>query len=210
MTKRLAWYIYILRDDAFGAFDPVSILTLFTRQRSMNNNNEVKLLSARRVSEYLNLSLRTVQRLSQKGKIKGIRIGSRWKYYESDIKKYLTIGTDLLKAHAKVIHASSERRLSPRINCFIPCQIEVNIPKRKEIYAQGNILNISEGGLFLDNPGESINIKPDDPVSLYFNLSGKGVLEANGRVLRKQNKGLAVKFRNISKNLKMEIRHYVG
>lgn len=194
----------------------------------MNNNNEVKLLSARRVSEYLNLSLRTVQRLSQKGKIKAIRIGSRWKYYDSDIKKYLAIGTDFSNANTKVIHGSSERRLSPRLNCFIPCQIEVNpvrsrmrthasatsngvnIPKRKEIYAQGDILNISEGGLFLYNHRKVINVKPDDPVSLYFNLNGNGLIEANGRILRKQHKGLAVKFINISNNLKMEISHYVG
>jgi excisionase family DNA binding protein len=49
-----------------------------------------KLYDAREIAERLGLHLRTVQMLFHEGKIRGMKIGNRWKAYESDIQAYLT------------------------------------------------------------------------------------------------------------------------
>jgi excisionase family DNA binding protein len=51
--------------------------------------DEQRLYDAREISRRLGLHLRTVQMLFHQGKIRGMKIGNRWKAYESDLQAYL-------------------------------------------------------------------------------------------------------------------------
>lgn len=183
-----------------------------------NQNHQKELIPAREVSRILSIPLRTVQRLSQEGKIKAIKIGNRWKYYKSDILKHRNYGTTFANKpirilHTKEINQFTERRIHPRINCSIPCDIKVIIPDKKEIITNARILNISEGGTFIESINDEENfkqIKNDDPIKIKFKLVGQDPLETNGRILRKQHNGLAIKFRLINYNTKQQIKEYIG
>lgn len=186
-------------------------------------NKKIKLLSTRQVSEYLSLSVRTVQRLAEQGKIKAVKIGGQWKCSEADIKRYLSSGTDFSKEPARKPNNFTqpfqegtgfiERRACPRVNCYLPCYIKVIIPQKKEIFIQSRILNIGKGGVFLENYNNEdtfLCIKNDDPVNLTFVLNKERLVDMEGRVVRTQKEGIAVKFRNISDNAKEAIDDYVG
>jgi excisionase family DNA binding protein len=51
--------------------------------------DDQRLYDAREIAQRLGLHLRTVQMLFHQGKIRGMKIGNRWKAYESDIQAYL-------------------------------------------------------------------------------------------------------------------------
>lgn len=175
--------------------------------------NKTNFLNAKQVSECLGIPLRTVQHLSKKGKIKAIKIGNNWKYFKNDIDKYLLSGTDFFREPARKPDSAIDRRIHPRINCSIPCAAKVSIPDEKEISFIGRISNISQGGVFVKNHGDDnlfSRIKNDDPINLKFELNGSTGLEVNGRVLRKQNNGAAVIFRNISEDTRKIIANYIG
>lgn len=182
-------------------------------------------LTAEEVSKFLNIPLRTLYRLSKQGKIRAFKIGDKWRYNKSDIEKYGLTDTDFSKESIrrppsfrstwqnKVKGVLFERRTHPRINCFIPCHIKVIIPQKREVFTQARILNISEGGLFIENCENEdvfLNIRNDDPIDLEFELTKWGELKANGRVLRTHDGGVAVKFRDISRDTKEKISRYVG
>lgn len=175
-------------------------------------NKKIKLLSTKQVGEYLGLSVRTVQRLAEQGKIKAVKIGSQWKYFAEDIKKHLNFGTDFSKEPARIPNNPTERRVYPRINCSLPCYIKIVIPQKKEIYTQSRIINISEGGSFLENCNNDrifLNIKNDDPINLSFKLE-ENELETDGRVLRNDDNGIAVKFKKLYPNAREIIKEYIG
>lgn len=159
-------------------------------------------LSAKEVSQYLSIPLRTVQRLSKEGKIKAIKIGSKWKYSRDDVAKYRNYGTDFSSEPARRPDNFAERRTYPRINTNLECLYSVKLPPFKNITASGIIKNVSAGGVFLIAQGE---IEIDDPIDLEF--TG---IKANGRIVRKGNNGYGVKFRNISREDKDKIIKYVG
>lgn len=184
----------------------------------MDNKNN--LLSVNEASRYLSMSERTIQRLSKQGKIKGIRFGGRWKFSKKDIEEYLSSGIDFSKTPVRIPHYSSlkpeqatERRYFPRINCALLCSLKVIIPTKKQVYASGMILNISKGGIFLENYKNDtsfLNIRNDDPVNLSFKLFEDNKLEQEGRMVRIQNKGIAIKFKNLHSNVREIIKEYVG
>lgn len=170
-------------------------------------------LSSKQVSEMLGVHVRTVQRLTNQGKIKAIKIGKLFKYNKKDIEQYLLQGIDFSKEPIRKLHDFHERRTNPRINCFLQCYIKVIIPQKKEISTMARILNINEGGIFLencDNEEEFINIRSDDPINLKFELNERNKLELDARVVRIQNKRLAVKFKNLNQNVREVIKEYVG
>lgn len=160
------------------------------------------LLSAKDVSIYLSIPLRTVQRLSKEGKIKAVRIGNKWRYSKDDIVRYRNYGTDFSREPARRVNDLIERRVYPRINCSLKCQYSINIPPFKNISQTGLIKNIGAGGVFLVTQ-EDIEI--DDPIDLEF----IGI-EASGRIIRKGDNGFGIKFRNISNEDKDRIIKYVG
>lgn len=181
------------------------------------------LLTVREASILLRVHIRTIQRLSLQGKIKAIKIGNQWRYKKSDIENYFSHGTDFSKQPARfpdnIIQSEqvrddfSERRTHPRINCSIQSDIKVIIPQKKEITTQARILNISEGGVFLENCSNEqgfINIKNDDPINFNFNINNNKKLELDGRVLRTCQEGIAVKFKEIHHDKRKLIKQYVG
>lgn len=58
-------------------------------------NRDKLFLTARQVSEHLDISLRTIQRLSKMGVIKSFKLGGKWRYVREDIEKY---GTNFITA----------------------------------------------------------------------------------------------------------------
>lgn len=52
-------------------------------------NPEERLLTVREVAEYLRLSPRTVRLWLQTGKLRGLRVGGRWRVRESDLVEFL-------------------------------------------------------------------------------------------------------------------------
>lgn len=170
-------------------------------------------LTAKQISKYLFIHLRTIHRLSKQGKVRAFKIGGRWRYLKSDIEKYSLNNTDFSKEPTRIPSNFIEHRSFPRINCSITCHITIIIPEKKEVHADARILNISEGGLFLENiknEGEFLNIRMDDPMNLSFEMNGKDNLEVGGRVLRIQNGGVAIKFRSILGDARDKINHYIG
>jgi excisionase family DNA binding protein len=176
-------------------------------------NGKEKLLTVKEARKYLSLSERTLQRLSQQGNIRSIKMGGQWKYLKEDIEGYLQNGIDLSIKSARIFGNSIEKRDFPRINCALPCCINVIIPKKKEINSKGIILNISEGGLFLENSNNTKpfpDIKTDDPIDIEFVIDDNCKLNANGRVVRIQDSGIAVKFRNLNEDVREGIGRYIG
>lgn len=171
------------------------------------------LLSSREVSRYLSIPLRTIQRLTKQGKIRAIKIGKKWRYKKSDIEQYSNFGTDFSMEPARNPNDFIERRAYPRINCSLNCSMNIFIPDEKKIFSIGRISNISQGGVFIKNHNNnniSNHIRTDDPINLKFDLNENDRLKVNGRVLRIQNGGVAVKFRNIKDSVRETISKYVG
>ena len=169
------------------------------------------LMNVNEVALYLRIPLKTVYRIAKQGKIKGIKIGKHWRFLKQDIDYYLLYGKN--KVHIPDQISSVERRTSPRINCLLPCYIKVLIPQKKELQSQTRILNISEGGVFMENCENNYiftKILNDDPIKLDFKLIENIKLEQEGRVLRVSDKGIAVKFRNLNPSTREMIRKYVG
>lgn len=164
------------------------------------------LITAKKVSEYLSIPLRTIHRLSKQGRIKSFKIGGKWFYQKSEIEKYLQYGTSFGNSPDRINNDSLERREYPRINTHIECVYSIDLPE-KSAERKAIIKNISAGGSLLtdDNLCPSI----DDPVCIRFRLFDN-ILEAGARVVRKTGKGFAIKFRNIDKFQQEEIIRYVG
>lgn len=170
-------------------------------------------LTSKQVSKSLCITLRTVQRLSKAGKIKSIKVGNQWRYLKEDIEKYVSFGTDFTKEPARKPNAFIERRAYPRINCFLPCYTKVIIPQKKSASTMARILNISEGGIFIEdfyNDKQFLKIKTDDPIEVTFEIDKVTKIDMDGRGLRVEDKGIAVKFRKIKSEAKELIREYVG
>lgn len=161
------------------------------------------LLTAKEVSEYLSIPLRTVQRLSKQGKIRAVRMGNKWRYSKDDIVRYRDYGTDFSREPVRRINEQVERRNYPRINCNLRCQYSIVLPPFKDISSSGIIKNISACGVFLIVDGGQID--GDDPVDLEFMD-----IKAKGRIVRKDNGGFGIKFRDISNEDKDRIIKYVG
>lgn len=52
-------------------------------------NSEVRLLTVQEVADRLRLSARTVRLWLQTGRLKGLRVGGRWRVRESDLMEFL-------------------------------------------------------------------------------------------------------------------------
>ncbi len=50
-----------------------------------------KLYTVNELTEILRVSQRTIYRYLKSGELKGVKVGSEWRFKESDLKKYLKI-----------------------------------------------------------------------------------------------------------------------
>lgn len=181
----------------------------------MNNNiKNVHFLTSKQVSKYLYIPLRTVQKLSKEGKIRAVKIGNQWRYKKADIEYYISSGTDFSKEPSRKPDNFVERRAYPRINTNLKCSYSLNLPPFKQINSEGIIKNISAVGvLLIMKNGELKEIQIDDPVDMDFILSLDNQqinINANGKVVRRTDEGVGIKFRNVSKEMQNRILEYAG
>lgn len=191
-----------------------------------NNIKNVHFLTSKQVSKYLFIPLRTVQRLTKEGKIKGVKIGKQWRYKRADIEYYISRGTDFSGEPERIpgnitktpgIHREAgfiERRAFPRINSSLNCRYSVNLAPFKDTNSEAIIKNLSAGGAALIIQGEEINkIDTGDPIDLDFDLTRKREtlnIKIEGRIVRKDGAGIGIKFRDIDEETKNKIIQYVG
>lgn len=166
-------------------------------------------LSSREISKYLDIPLRTIQKLTQCGKIKGIKVGKQWRFKKYDVERYLTFGTDFSKEPTRKPINFIERRTYPRINSNFKCQYVINLQPHKNICNEEMIINISAGGVLFSIKDKDINkVEIGDPVDLDFNLDNKTdvlSIKAEGRLIWKKNYRIGIKFRNIDEDMKNKI-----
>lgn len=160
-------------------------------------------LISKQVSEYLCVPLRTIQRLTKEGKIKGVKIGKQWRYAKEDIERYLFLGTDFSKEPIRRPNEFVERRTYPRINANFECRYSIKLHPFKEIISNGIIKDISAGGVLVVCRDDGIEI--GDPINLDFMD-----IKTEGRVVRKNRDGFGIKFRNINEEYRNKIIRYIG
>lgn len=188
----------------------------------MPENFDEKILTIREVSEFLKIPLSTLYELVQKGKIPGKKIGRHWRFLQRDVLDFL--GGGARTGPAKSGH--EEKRRSPRMNVEGDCVYRVLLSARLEKEETGEICNLSEDGLCIlmkpkwdgrnfEVPAPSPQIQVGDPVHVFFRIPEMATFPVGvrGRVTRKFQDsvpGVAVKFRNLSKELQAMIHDYVG
>lgn len=175
-------------------------------------NNDI-FLNPKQVSQLLGIHLRTVQRLTKKGKIKGIKIGKLWKYKREDIEKYIVLGTDFSNEPERKQDKISfiEQRAFPRINSNFNCNYSIDLIPFKRINSLGIVKNISAGGVFLFCSKDKLSeVNIDDPVTLKFVIDNKINVFAAGKVVREEKNGVGVKFKHINKELRDIINSYAS
>lgn len=175
------------------------------------------LLTVKEVSHLLRVHIRTVQRLSKQGKIRAIKIGNQWRYKKPDIIQYREYGIESSNIPAlrnKEFVEHHDRRSYPRINSNLKCYFSVNLPPFKNINSTGIIENISACGILLIcSSNTKNNIKVGDPISLDFYIPASKEMfniKPEGRIVRKNNNRLGIKFRNISNKNENTIIQYTG
>lgn len=133
-----------------------------------------------------------------------------------DIERYFSQGTDFSCEPARKPNnfiERTDRRLYPRINSNFDCLYSINLAPFKEISSNGIIKDLSAGGVFIYN-NELNKIDINDPVDLRFVLvsdNNQNIdIKTNGRIVRKTQNGLGIKFKNIDEELKNRIIEYVG
>lgn len=168
------------------------------------------LMNIREISVYLRIPLKTVYRLAKQEKLKGVKVGKHWRFLKKNIDDYLKNGK---RSNAKT--QSFERRAYPRINSNFTCHYSVNLQPFRFVSNVGIIQNLSTSGilLFLNN-GDSNVVRVDDPIHLDFLLilDNKEELKINltGKIIRKSQNGLGIKFKKINKELQDKLIEYAS
>jgi excisionase family DNA binding protein len=81
------------------------------------NNNHRKFMTAKEVSEFLRIPLSTVYGLSQKGVLRGKKVGKHWRYLEEEIVGLFVPGEALAAAVSALEEEGSEKKqeLAPEL-----------------------------------------------------------------------------------------------
>lgn len=184
------------------------------------NKEKTYLLTVKEAAKLLHVHIRTVQRLSKKGKIKAVKIGNQWRYKRSDVERYAEFGIDISKeAERKQLIEKknierSDRRSYQRINSNISCDYSVNLHPFKSIKNKGILRNLSGGGVLFRAFCDDIKkIYIDDPIKIsfkYYYLDKQEYVETIGRVVRRNDNDIGVKFRNIKESVREKIIEYIG
>lgn len=158
-------------------------------------------LTTEQVSGLLGVHIRTVQRLTKQGRLKAIRIGRLWKYEKTVISNFISSAR---KTNPQ------ERRAYPRINSNFDCNYSVNLLPFSDIQNKGFIRNLSAGGVLLYAEEGLGKINVDDPIDLSFSLEKLNLLNINvtGKVVRKTNDSVGIKFKSIDREARKRIRKY--
>lgn len=169
-------------------------------------NEPKKVMTAEEVSQYLKIPLSTVYDLTKRGKLKGAKVGKHWRYFKDQIDRYLLGGKT-------PVSTPRERRESPRINCKLPAQLVAVVSAEPHPLQEGQILNLSEGGLLFEGLSTDGLLRTSDPVKASFALDGGEKVEAQGRIVHRlfeTRPSYGIKFRDLPKEVKTQIRKYVG
>ncbi|MEA3489167.1 MAG: PilZ domain-containing protein [Candidatus Omnitrophota bacterium] len=174
-----------------------------------------KYITVKRASKYLSIPLRTVYRLVNQGMIKSIRIGGKINCLLSDVEHCYEYGTNSFPEKERSANDQFDKRKHPRSNTNLICRYLISLPPFKDISSEAIIKNLSAGGVFLFSQNKALTgIDVDDRIELSFLLDLDNYKTVNvdikGRVVRKSEKGIAVKFRDIDENIKKSIKKYVG
>lgn len=176
--------------------------------QDLNQKND-RVMTTKEVSEYLKIPISSLWRLTHTGKIRGVKVGKHWRYFESDIKAFLR-GIQVYPSHdMKVL----DQRSFARIKCAIPAMMTILLPERKKVVIQGMIRDLSEGGIFFV-PASDLGVA--EPIQIRFSISQSEAsgIEAEGRVVHQTQdstkSGVGIKFRNLSQKDQGAIREYVG
>jgi excisionase family DNA binding protein len=145
-------------------------------------NNDNIILNAQQVSEYLRISLSTVHQLTRHQKLKSVKVGKQWRYLKKDIDRYLECGFEPAKEPA--VYRGAERRSAPRIKCLIQGFAVLTYNDREAWEGDGNVLNVSEGGMLFEslenlpvpNPEAEVRVK------VLLNPDDREEVELRGRV----------------------------
>ncbi|MBD3379888.1 MAG: helix-turn-helix domain-containing protein [Candidatus Omnitrophica bacterium] len=187
----------------------------YKKYKNCKMKKDKKYISVKEASGYLGIPLRTVYHLVKSGKIRSVRLGGRIRCLREDVLDPYDKGTfdPSVKDTCKV--QAPERRRTPRINAASQCSYKVDLEPLRSAEGEGMVKNLSSGGVFLLIDEKSLSgISSDDPVNVSFGLSFPGeeniILELAGRVLRKEDTGLAIKFRSIPEKEKQLIEEYIG
>lgn len=181
------------------------------------------ILTAKYVSAYMHIPLRTIYHLTKQGKIKGFKIGKHWRYRRRDVEDCFSLGIDFSKEPSRTYDNFCmgfyenkklvERREYPRMNCHVECNYSIDLPEKGKI-VKGTITNISGNGLLLCDKYNIDNVNTEDPVRLEFQLNSNGgnkcIIESEGRVVRKKSDRFGIKFRNLNKQYKDLIIRFIG
>jgi len=177
-------------------------------------NNDKKYMTAKQVSEYLQIPLPTVYRLITQNKIKSAKIGGSIRCFTEDVHNYEDYGTTYIFNKLRKNQSPKDERENPRINTELNCRYSLDLGSNN-IINEGIMRNLSLDGLFLENhENEPNEIHVDDPVNLMFVLPlyehNNKEINVNGRVRRKQDNGFAIKFRQVNERLKEDLKEYIG
>lgn len=181
-----------------------------------------KLLTALEVGTRLRISLSTVHHLTRTGQIHSVKVGKQWRYFEEEVEHYLWGGYDFRK-HAQE-RRKEDRRLYPRINCFIQGIADISNldPQKKKWEGGGNALNISEGGMLFEivytEPFDALQFKIKDQVTLrlYFpssvtpRVDGIDIEGQVARLDRDSQTRFGIIFQNLTPEASRIIQHYVN
>ena len=189
---------------------------MFESEYESGNSPTIKKeMTAQEVSQLLRISLSTLHHLSRTGKINALKVGKEWRYQGSDIERRLkdcfyhdNIG--------EVDDPHSDRRIFPRINCFIQGRLSVPVFSHSITGWEGAVLNLSVGGLLFEvyKTSTVLSLHPNDPakVTLVLLASNREALELEGLITRLQEAGktrLGIKFTNPAPQVEQAVHHFI-
>ena len=174
-------------------------------------NKESKYITVKEVRQILHIPRSTVYRLISKEKIQSIKVGGKIMCLADNIEHCRQHGTNI---SGEDTFSPADRRQHSRINTYINSSYTIDLGP-KLITGEGIMQNLSIGGVFLNDAGEELTgIYVDDPIDLKFflpiNKGNRKEVVIKGRILRKYNNGLALKFRQVDSTIKSAIKKHVG
>jgi excisionase family DNA binding protein len=169
-----------------------------------------KILTVAETGELLKIPVSTLYELTRKGKIRGVKVGRRWRYLQGDVLAYFHGTTHA--PHANVV--STERRQHSRIKCELTASLSGALSTTKSIVISGMVRNLSESGAYFSSLSCN-GLEDGDPIEIAFSVKVVMGLElkVQGRIVHtclNKQKGIGIKFRNQSEHAKGALRYYVG
>lgn len=144
-----------------------------------------EVMTPREVANFLKLPLSTVYKLTQEGRLRGVKLGKHWRYLASDVR--LQIAAPAPTASGLLAAEAAERRRHPRIDVRMPAQFRVEVPQVKQCTGKGAIANVSRGGLMLVIDELSVQgqlVRLDDPIQVELQAAPFGTTTLAGRIVR--------------------------